>query len=362
MQEFNIFRLNCLLADHSANNYKSVIISLVKEYIIINDNKFVSRTECYNYVSSIVEYDIEKDQFDTILEKSNQFIFDSGTDDVFISLSDDKYEEIKSKTKTQSLEYHIQRFIEQKELPKGYIDKFTKIIYESIYTNISSFSTKNIKSIIKVEDTTKFTKDELDAFNDFMDWNDHKKDISLFNLFLKTIEFAILTSGRGVKEFTKKLFDGKSFLLDANIIFRLIGIGGEERKKSLRSLLRSCKQQGIKFQYSMATYDEVIRKLENSIMEISNYSQKGSIQYLSKVLDAHQYLFNDGFLIHYCNLLNKGVVKSVQKYDLFMRAELKALDSEYEIERLPVIDTLDGIKVNSLTNHLFSKKKQLHLL
>lgn len=357
MKDFNLFRLNCLLADQNAMTFKGIIISLVEEYLLSHGNKYSSREKCYSYISDIIDHEIEKDQFDTVLEKANQFEFEARTDEVFIRISDNKYKRIKERSLNDSLDVHISRFIEIKQLPGMYIEKFINLIYESIYTNISSFSTQNLKSIIRIDKPTNFTKEEIESFNEFMDWDDRKKDNALFSLFYKTIEFAIVTAGRGTREFSEKIFEGKEFLLDANIIFRLIGVGGEERKKSLEALLKSCKYQGIKLQYSMATYKEVIRKIDNSINEIQTYSKQGSIPYLNIVVDKYGNYFNNDFLFHYCTLLNKGVIKSVRKYDLFLRSEFKRIDEELGLEKVPVKDKLDGLVLNKLSNTFYNEKK-----
>ena len=118
-----------------------------------------------------------------------------------------------------------------------------------MYENINSFTISNINSIIPIEAEKNYSKEEIKYFNDFLDDNNNDKNIALFNVFLKAIEFAILTSGKGVKEFTKGVFEGKEYLLDANIIFRLLGVGGNERKESLINLISICNYQGIKFGY-----------------------------------------------------------------------------------------------------------------
>ena len=39
MNNFDLFRLNCFLNDIQANDYKTIIISLVTEFIFDNNNK-----------------------------------------------------------------------------------------------------------------------------------------------------------------------------------------------------------------------------------------------------------------------------------------------------------------------------------
>ena len=359
MNDINLFRLNCLLSDHKLNNFNSVIISLAKEYLFERGNVYLSRSDCYKHITVTLDIKLEEDIFHSLLEKSKQFNIKSKPEEVVFRLKNSYFDEIKSKIENHSIEKHIEVFLKKKQLSFKLKEKFNDLLSESIYNNINTFSVKAIKSIIDKNKLKQFSAEETETFNSFLEWKDEGKNAALYNLFLKAIEFAIVTSGRGVKEFTKSIFEGKSYLLDANIIFRLIGIGGKERKDSLRKLISSCIKQGIKFKYSVSTFNEVINKIENSVRDIAHY-EKGKVKNLQELVADSPYTMTDGFLVHYCECLNSGEVKSIEKYELLLRTEFKKLDQEFSLERVDCSTNLDGMQLNSFQKFLKKRKAEIN--
>src|SRR5690606_6037696 len=102
----------------------------------------------------------------------------------------------------------IDDFLDKEKLPK-LKSSIESLLYQAIYENINSFTVKNINSIVPVDAKENYTVVEINAFNAFLSDSNVQKNTTLFNTFLKAVEFAILTSGKGVNEFTKGVFEGK---------------------------------------------------------------------------------------------------------------------------------------------------------
>jgi polyhydroxyalkanoate synthesis regulator phasin len=358
MNEFNFFRINCLLADQQASTLNSVIISIVNELIFLQENSWISRADCIEKMGADFNLNVEVKFLQKILEKSKNFQFKSISEDVLIKFRDEKYSALLETINTLSIETYINIFIEKHNIEKKRIITFQNLLYEAIYNNITSFSTDNLKTLVKGNFLEQYTKLDIEQFNQFLEWDNDKKNHALFILFLKAIEFAILTSGTGVKEISKEIFTGKEYLLDANIIFRLIGIGGKERRESISSLIIACIHQGIKFQYSMATYSEVMKKIESSVVEIGELARDESIKTLQKMINDNPSSFNDDFLVHYCHCVNSKGLNSAANYELFLRAEFRKLEERFNLMRVPCKDNLNKIQLNNLTLQLYNKKKE----
>ncbi|WP_342327612.1 hypothetical protein [Pedobacter sp. FW305-3-2-15-E-R2A2] len=354
---FNLFRLNCMMDDNKSKNYNAIITSLIFELIYEKGNTEVSRDECYRYLVDTLNIKIEPDLFYSILEKNDDFIVVSGSNDVLLKLKSEKYEEINSKVLNHSIEYYIEKFIKKNTLDPTFKDSILDILCESIYENVNSFTLSDIKSILPKSLHHKFKKEEIEVFNQFLDENYHQKDIALFNVFLKAVEFAIITSGKGVKQFTKDIFLGKEYCLDSNIIFRLLGVGGEERKDSLLKLIESCIHQGIKFKYCIETYQEVTRKINSSIVEIQHGTENNSLQILEELISEGGVEFNNGFIVHYANCKLKKEVKSPEQYQMKLLADLRSLFKKFEIESIDV--KIKAETIDHWQKKLFDKKKEL---
>jgi len=176
--------------------------------------------------------------------------------------------------------------------------------------------------------------------------------------FLKAVEFAIITSGKGVKQFTKDIFKGKEYCLDSNIIFRLLGVGGEERKESLIKLLEACIHQGIKFKYCIDTHKEVVRKIEATVVEINHSIENNSLPILQSIIENAEFEFNHGFVVHFANCKMAGLVKSPEQYQVMLLADFKSLKEKYFIDGVDA--TFKPDKVEFWQNKLYEKKKEIN--
>lgn len=355
---FNLFRLNCMMDDNKSKNYNSIIVSLIFELLYENGNSDVPRLKCYEYLVSSLNIKIDKELFISLIESNPNFVTTSGENDVFLKLTKEKFQDIDSKVHNHSIEFYIEEFLTKNRRNKELKTSLMDLLNKSIYENVNSFTINNIKSILPQSLKEKFKKEEIDTFNDFLDEDDHQKNIALFNVFLKAVEFAIITSGKGVKQFTKDIFIGKEYCLDSNVIFRLLGVGGEERRESLVKLIEACIHQGIKFKYCIETYKEVVRKIDSIIVEINHGIENNSLQILEDIIKNADFEFNNGFVVHYALCKLAGRVKSPEQYQVMLLADFKTLRESYHIDSIDGSFKID--KVEHWQNKLFEKKKEIN--
>lgn len=357
-KNFNLFRLNCMMDDNRSKNYNSIMVSLVSELIFENDNKELNRSECYDYIVNDLKIKLQKDVFVNIIEKSKNFVHTPNAVDVGIKLTDKKFAEINDNIENHSIGRHIDDFVKEKKLPNEFKQSIESLLYQAIYENINSFTIQNIQTLIPDNLKDNYTEEEIKAFNDFLSSSNHNKNSVLFNTFLKAVEFAIITSGKGVKEFTKGIFEGKEYLLDANIIFRLLGVGGIERQESLLNLIKQCNHQGITFLYSNESYQEFKRKVEASIIDIKRATESKSITLLEELIQENQLEFNEGFITHYAECKINKSVRSPEQYETKIMADFRTLCKTYSISASPINGHLKVREVELLQNELYKKKKE----
>lgn len=356
----NIFRYNCLIEDKNHNRLNSIILSQIAELIYDNYNQEIDRNECFEYLVDYCKFQIEKDYYDNLIDNCDFLIKTPSEKDVTLKLTPEKFNEIKNSVTEDSLEKYINDFVNGNSLPKSLGDAITIILYDSIYNNISSFNPDNIKSIIPVELKQKFTKEEVDAFNNFIDWENNKKNISVFNVFLKAIEFAIFTSSKGIKELSKDIFQGKRYCLDTNIIFRLLGIGGEERKESLLNVIKWCIYQGIQFEYSSYTFDELKRRVQASVSEIKHAISQKNIEILEESYNSDKHLYNEGFITYYIEQKKLSKVLSPEAYETNLITSFRLLENELGLKPIDKSVEIPKARIEHWKNKFFEAKKEIN--
>jgi hypothetical protein len=356
----NIFRFNCLIEDRNHSRLNSIILSLIAELIYDNYNQEINRYECFEYLIDYCKFHIEKNYYENLIDNCDFIIKTPSANDVSLKLTPEKFNEINNAISENSLEKYIDDFVSINGSAKTIGEAIAIILYDSIYNNISSFNPDNIKSIIPVELKHKFTKDEVEAFNNFIDWDNNKKNIAVFNVFLKAIEFSIFTSSKGIKEITKDIFKGKKYCLDTNIIFRLLGIGGEERKDSLLKVIKWCVYQGIDFEYSSHTFEEMKRRIQASVIEIKHAISQKNIEILEDSYNSDKHLFNEGFITNYIEQKKQNKVVSPEAFETNLITSFRLLENELNIK--PIDKTIDipQAKVEHLKNKLYEAKKEIN--
>lgn len=178
----------------------------------------------------------------------------------------------------ESLDKLIWQFIEETGSPIRQ-DKLFELVKRYLYYCFNS-SVSNIFDLLnkqnKTDDNASFeaTNDEIIALNSFLAWNNTAKDSLIYHIVTTCIEYCMLTVKKD-NAFSKDLFKGKRFFLDANIIFRMAGINNEERQFVTKSFEKHCTEAGIVLAFSTSTLEEITRVIDNQIEYIKGLSGTG---------------------------------------------------------------------------------------
>lgn len=71
-------------------------------------------------------------------------------------------------------------------------------------------------------------------------------------------------------DYIQKIFNGKRFYLDTNIIFRMAGINKDERRIVIKSFVDKCNEVGIKLFYTNEVLDELYRVIDGQVNYIKS--------------------------------------------------------------------------------------------
>ena len=357
---FNILRLCCLIQDRDANDLKRTVLSIIFEILYENNNSEIPADILFQKTNEKFNTSLEKDFFDNLLIKFTSFELLTTEADPLVKLTSDKFSEIDKNISDYSIEPHIERFLDQKKYPSEKKNVVIEILFQSIYENIYTFNPEKIKTIIPQSISDKLEQTDLDIFNAFLEFDEPTKNRCLYNQFAKAIEFAILTSGKGVTQFSKNLYKDKCYLLDTNIIFRLIGVGGVERQNTITQLLKDCIKQGIRFEYSHHTLLELNKKLEQCVIGIQRAEKSKKIEIVEDIFKKNPHYFNDDFITQYCRLRIEKVVNSPEQYELEMKAKFKTLCKELRVEEANHSIKIEDYEKNSFALSLIKKRKEIN--
>lgn len=359
MKEFDIFRLNCFLNDVKANDFKMIIISLVSEFVFDKNNENTDIEDCYKHIANFHKIKIDRELFDDIISNSKSFDIKTLDNNILISLKIEKFNKINDDLNNHSIDIYIKHFVIDCKFDIKYINVIKSILYKAVYENINIFSTENLSSLISENVKEDFEQDDIEIFNKFLEHPDNSKNTAIYNVFLKAIEYAIITSNRGVKEFSKDIFKGKKYLLDTNILFRLLGIGGEERRSSIYELIKGCTLQGIVFEYTGETLQEFFKTLSGTIKFLKDADLKYDLDTLGRVIENSPNLIKQDFVSHYSQLKISKKVSTPEQYELLIRAELYNVFENLKISIFKQKGNHNSKKIESLSKELLNNKKNL---
>lgn len=358
-ENINLLRLACLIQDRDNQDFKRVVLSIIFELIYENNNQDLQADELYKATITKSKEPIERDFFDGLITNSKSFELTNTDNEPLVKLTPKKFEEVEKSISEFSIEPSIETFLQNKGYESSTKDVIIKILYQSIYENIYAFNPSNIETLVPDVIKEKFTQAELDIFNEFLEYDDPQKNRRLYNQFVKAIEFAILTSGKGVKTFSKQIYTDKTYLLDTNIIFRMLGVGGTERRETILKLIESCIKQGVKFEYTVRTYQELDNTLNASIGKISKAEQTKKVEIIQELIADAPHFFNDDFIVQYSRLKNEKKVSNPEQYSLEMKSRFKKLCSDYNIEQANHSVKIENYEISLFAKKLISERKKI---
>lgn len=355
MNNFNIFRINCWLDDLDGNNFNQAIRSLIYDIIYNNNNKVDYSSSIYHHINKDYEISLEVDYFNQLIIEDSNINKINDKNDLLIRLTDEKYSELDNNNNQKSIEHYVNLFLKERKYNIEFSDKVCQQLANALYENILIFTTNNIKTILTEKIQNGFSQKDIDIFNEFIEYENIDKNNAIHSTFLKALEFAILTSGKGVKEISEDVFKNKKYYLDTNIIIRLIGVGGFERKDSLNSLLNSCNHEGIKFSISVATEKELKDKIREKCENLRRSINSQSLEVFTGLLS--EIGFNYDFETHYGKLVKDGKVNSINKYELLLMNEYENIKINLKANVESIASELSSVGINKFADELLKSKK-----
>ena len=263
----------------------------------------------------------------------------------------------------------VNTFSDKNGTDKEYLlNLIKKYLYYCFNSNAKNFTTiigATPKAVVDENALNEFqpTPSEVELINQFLMWDNTEKNKLFYAIVSCCYEYCLITANKQ-PSISHKLFKGKKFFFDTNIIFRMAGFNKDERQFVITTFVDKCKEVGIALCYTNIVYDEINRVIDRQvdyIKRLSNGQPPISEATLSKIVDKAD--VNDFYVIYYnwCkepqnkyydfvsfkHYLRKRVNAELQKLDYIDCSNAKFVDKHAFEELTASLKTYKDTKRNN---------------
>lgn len=267
MDENLLFRMNFILQDNSATTIDANLVKFIEYALAYIEADSASIVDIKEQIEKIYGLEFTIDEIDVAIKRKGKRI----------SVSDGRYfikpEYRASIVKTKSVSDELMGFVvkAKEELNlEASSEELHSLMMDYLYYCFNS-NKATLLSLIKSEEVKvrkhEFDNNQIFLINSFLQWDNPEKNRCIYKIISYCYTYCSLTTKKD-KILGTKLFYGKRFLLDANIIFRLAGINNDSRKLTISSFAKKCKEVGITLCYTTNTFDEIYRVIKNKVQSV----------------------------------------------------------------------------------------------
>jgi hypothetical protein len=335
-----LFRLSAVL--YADNNYivssKTTLRKIIETGLFAMETDSVSIHDLIDFIFDNYNLHIDEAEILEVVssEKQDSFLVNTIEINQILTLTEKRKTQIQAKIDENTIEYYIDLFTKENEVSLSALE-IKELIYRFLYdilsSNVESFKklidkNSSIEALINV-DSHNYNLEERELINNFLKWDNEGKNKSVFDIASFAIEYCLISnhSKQGLELNNLK---NKVFYLDTNVIFRALGINGEERKKRSMTFLKRFQETSTKLIISKYTDKEFNATINYYINRLGNKPFKNDVNpslfnhpYFSKLKDIYNYyyLWRIGKQNHSLELFNADI-----------RAKYKAFASSMHID------------------------------
>ena len=332
-QQANVFRMSATL--FANNNYQISPVQLHRKVVedalfVMNNDEGVTLGALADYIEKEYFFNFDESELGKVLhDQKFSYIFEIKSaqhlDNLYLLKKERR--DILNSRKTKTLNDFINEYLAKLGLKSDNSEAIYQYLYGIFTTNVDSFKrmleAKDVKAL-KNHYTPK--EEDIEVINGFLDWKNDEKNVAIFNLASYALEFCLLTSKKGSSLKLESL-KHKTFYLDTNILYRAIGINGEDRKLRSLSFLRKLKESEDDIRISKVAWEEYEGSLKNYIKQLRR-SEAPAVR--SKVYTEYV-TYDDIYRYYHIWAANR----SNSTIDLFvdwLYASMKALVEDFDIQ------------------------------
>jgi len=282
-----LFRLSAVL--YADNNYivsgKTTLKKIIETGLFAMERDSVTIHELIDFI--LDNYNLHVDEAEIIeiisSKKQDSFLVNYSTEKHIITLSEKRKTQIQAKIDENTIEYFIDVFLKENDLTEessNLKELIYRFLYDILSTNVESFKKlmdkdSSIEALINI-DSHNYSLEERDLINKFLKWDSLEKNKSVFDIASFAIEYCLI-SNNSSRSLGIENLKNKTFYLDTNVVFRALGINGEDRKKRTRTSLKRFQESNTKLCISKYTDTEFKETIDYYIKRLGNKPFKNNI-------------------------------------------------------------------------------------
>lgn len=332
-QQRNIFRMAAIIYGRSSNG-----ISLNKSYQkVVDDALFccgkekVSLTDLIVFIqnsygflftpqeiTNIVSGRDAKDKYHTFYEQ----------DELIISLIAEYKNKLTIVCQGKTLYDFIDDYFSKEPVGNGKgKDLILRFLYDMFTSNLEGYKLILQEQFNVDAALNNYSEEEKNIINGFLNWQNDDKNKAIFDLAGYSLEYCMMTNKKNTSLNTQNL-KNKAFYIDTNILYRAIGLNGDNLKKQSNLFLSKFKEVGESLVISQSTYVEFVDSVDYYIDKINNNLRP---RINSKVLQ--DFIDEDSVYLYYCRWRIGRANYDTNYFKDWILSEFDSICLRYEIKR-----------------------------
>ena len=198
-------------------------------------------------------------------------------------------------------------------------------LYEMFTTNLEGYKLLLQEKYDLITESTRYSEEEKTIINDFLNWPDEGKNKAVYDLAGYSLEYCMMTNKKDASLNVQNL-KNKSFYIDTNIIYRAIGLNGDNLKRRADLFLSKFKEVGESLVISQSTYVEFADTIDYYIDKIDK-SLRPRVN--SKVIS--EFINEDSVFLYYYKWCIGRQNRDARFFRDWILSEFDSLRSKYEI-------------------------------
>jgi hypothetical protein len=336
-----LFRLSAVL--YADNNYivssKTTLRKIIETGLFAMEKDSVSIFELIDFIFENYNLHIDESEINEVVssEKQDSFLINTVDKNQILTLTEKRKLQIQAKIDENTIEYFIDLFNKENEVSltsPELKDLIYRFLYDILSSNVESFKklidkNSSIEALINI-DSHNYSLDERELINNFLKWDNEGKNKSVFDIASFAIEYCLI-SNHSKQGLDLNNLKNKVFYLDTNVIFRTLGINGEERKKRSMTFLKRFQETNTNLTISKYTDEEFNATIDYYIKRLANKPFKNDVNpklfshpYFSKLKDIYNYyyLWRIGKQNHSLELFKADILARYKSFSSTMSIEI----------------------------------------
>lgn len=334
-QKKNIFRLSAILYSKTNNvvSNKSIVRKVIEDAIYCCGQEIISLSNLISYINSnyaLLFSETEITKIVTDDKSKDRFIYSYKDGELLISLTQSRKNKVTINCQQKTLIDYIEDYLNASNCNVQRSEKrniILQFLYNVFTSNIEVFKRLLNDGVQSLQALQDYSTSDRKLINEFLYWNNDHKNKAIFDLANYSLEYCMLTNSKNTN-FQLQNLKNKNFYLDTNILYRAIGLNGEELKT--RTLLFLSKFNSV--QENLYISRSTKKEFEDTIsFYIDKLGRKKGYKLNSKVI--LQYISKYSVLHAYHKWSLNRVNNSLEYFRLYLLAELDSLCKKYNIKK-----------------------------